>query len=87
MESVNLDMLRGNISQSRQGLSEEEMQRVSLFVETMKGKIAGIHEKVYDIPVEMLETLARHALEGVYKDKFYSTEQVMSLIDSEMGWK
>lgn len=81
MESVSLDIVRGNISQSLQGLSEEELQRVSLFVEIMKGKIAGMHEKVYDIPVEMLESLVRYALEGTYKDKVYSTEQMMSLID------
>lgn len=88
METTNLDSLRINIFKDLMALDRENLAEICAFIASLKRKtMAGNREIEYEIPDYFLEAIVTEAEKQIERGEVYSTEEVMQLVEQEMGWK
>lgn len=88
MKTINLDTLRVHIFKDLMSLDKEALTEVFAFVTSLKRKtIVENKEKEYEIPDDLLEAIVAEAEKQIERGEVYSTEEVMRIVEQEMGWK
>lgn len=84
MEAMNLDSIRVNIFRELMNLDKNDLQKLYSYVLTLVSK-KDVEEKA--LLNDLLVSGVEYALEAHKKGEVYTTEEVRSYIEEQLGWK
>lgn len=87
MKTTNSDSIRISIFKDLIRLDKEELDEISQFIASLKKNVGEKQEKEVELSEDFLGAILTEAQREIENGEVYSTEEVMKIVDQEMGWK